>query len=91
MSYVLVKLYCPYYAKPNVKRYADRKNGVKANGQQNFYCKGWHKQFRFEYKYPGADPLFKRKVCEMAMNGSGIHDTSASAVRQSSQNERYYC
>ena len=71
MSYVLVKVYCPHCATPNVK-----KNGVKANGRQNFYCKDCRRQFQFEYSYPGADPRIKRKVCEMAMNGSGIRDTS---------------
>ena len=71
MSYVLVKVYCPHCATPNVK-----KNGVKANGRQNFYCKDCRRQFQFEYIYPGADPRIKRKVCEMAMNGSGIRDTA---------------
>ena len=32
-------VYCPHCATPNVK-----KNGVKANGQQNFYCKDCRKQ-----------------------------------------------
>jgi|GEM_PF-6990895 transposase-like protein len=65
-------VYCPHCATPNVK-----KNGVKANGQQNFYraagrCKDCRRQFQFEYRYPGADPRVKRKVCEMAMNGTGL-------------------
>ena len=77
MSYVLVKggrpaVCCPHCATPNVKR-----NGVKANGQQNSYraahrCKDCRKQFQFGYKYPGADPRVKRKVCQMAMNGTGL-------------------
>ena len=71
MSYVLIKVYCPHCTTPNVK-----KNGVKANGQQNFYCKDCHRQFQFNYKYLGADPHIKGKICQMAINGSGIRDTA---------------
>ena len=71
MSYVLVKVYCPHCETPNVK-----KNGVKGNGQQNFYCKGCRKQFQFKYNYQGANPRLKKQVCEMAMRGSGIRDTA---------------
>ncbi|WP_373330572.1 IS1-like element transposase [Salmonirosea aquatica] len=48
----------------------------RANGQQNFHCKDCRKQFQFEYRYPGTDPRVKRKVCEMALNCSGIRDTA---------------
>ena len=67
MYYVLVKVYCPHCETPNVK-----KNGVKGNGQQNFYCKDCRKQFQFTYKNQGANPQIKKQVCEMAMRGSGI-------------------
>jgi transposase-like protein len=70
MSYVLVKVYCPHGKTPNVK-----KNSVKGNGQQNFYCKDCRKQFQFEYKYQGANPRIKKQVCEMAIRDSGIRDT----------------
>ncbi len=71
MSYVLVKVYCPHCEAPNVK-----KNGVKGNGQQNFYCKDCRKQFQFTYKNQGANPRIKKQVCQMAMRGSGIRDTA---------------
>ena len=69
MSYVLVKVYCPHCETPKVK-----KNGVKGNGKQNFFCNDCHKQFQFTYKYQGADPRIKRQIPKMAMRASGIRD-----------------
>lgn len=69
MSYVFIKVYCPHYDTPNVK-----KNGIKGNGKQNFYCKCCRKQFQLEYKYQGEDPRIKRQIPAMAMRASGIRD-----------------
>ena len=77
MSYVLVKVhYYPHCETPNVK-----KNGIKDNVQQNFYCKDCRKQSlrrsdSIRVQLSGANPRIKKQVCEMAMRGSGIRDTS---------------
>ena len=69
MSQILFQVKCPYCEGTNVK-----KNGIKANGTQNFYCQLCHKQFQFAYLYKGADPRIKRQVRCMTFNGSGIRD-----------------
>ncbi len=49
-----------------------KKNGVKGNGRQNFYCKDCHKQFQFGYQYRGRRPTYQIPI--MAMRASGIRD-----------------
>jgi IS1 family transposase/transposase-like protein len=71
MSKVLTKVICPHCDSANIK-----KNGIKSNGKQNFYCKDCHRQFQQFYKYNGANPLLKKQVCEMSMCASGIRDIS---------------
>lgn len=51
-----------------------KKNGLKANGTQNFLCKNCKKQFQYFYKYSGADPRNKHLIRSMSMRGSGIRD-----------------
>ena len=69
MSQILVQVVCPHCEGTKVK-----KNGKKANGNQNFYCHPCGKQFQFSYAYKGADPRIKRQVRSMSLNSSGIRD-----------------
>ena len=69
MSQILFQVKCPHCEGTNVK-----KNGIKANGTQNFSCHPCYKQFQFAYHYKGADPRIKRQVRSMTFNGSGIRD-----------------
>lgn len=69
MCYVQVKVYCPHCDSGKVK-----KNGIKGNGQQNFFCHGCKKQFQFSYQNKGADPRVKKQMRAMAMRAGGIRD-----------------
>lgn len=69
MCKILVQVACPHCEGTKVK-----KNGKKANGNQNFYCHPCRKQFQCAYQYKGADPRNKRLVRAMSLNGSGIRD-----------------
>ena len=50
------------------------KNGVKANGRQNFICIGCKKQFQYKYVYNGARPETKHLIISMLLRNSGIRD-----------------
>ena len=69
MCYITIQVICPHCDSPKVK-----KNGVKPNGRQNFFCHGCQKQFQHGYTYRGADPNHKQLIRKMSMRGSGIRD-----------------
>ena len=56
-----------------------RRHGKLPNGTQRFICLNnicSKKTFILEYKQRGKDPEVKKQIIDMAMNGSGIRDTS---------------
>lgn len=56
-----------------------RKHGKQPNGTQRYMClnKGCSKKtFVLQYQQRGKDPEVKKSIIDMAMNGSGIRDTS---------------
>ena len=71
MCEITIKVCCPHCEGTNIV-----KNGRKANGEQNYRCRGCLKQFQHRYVYRGADPRRKQQVVAMALNASGIRDTS---------------
>lgn len=71
MCKIQIKVNCPHCDSPKIK-----KNGVKGNGKQNFYCKNCRKQFQHEYVYRGANPQTQRRICVLALRGNGIRDLS---------------
>jgi len=52
------------------------KNGKTKDFRQYYRCKDCRKKFMLEYKNKGWDPKIDRKIIAMAINGSGIRDTS---------------
>lgn len=69
MCEIILWVSCPHCASGKVK-----KNGIKRNGNQNFYCHSCKRQFQLKYTYKGADPSNHRLVRAMSMNASGIRD-----------------
>jgi transposase-like protein len=56
-----------------------RKHGKLPNGTQRYIYlndKCSKKTFVLQYRQGGKDPEVKKQIIEMAMNGSGIRDTS---------------
>jgi len=56
-----------------------RKHGKLPNGTQRYKChndKCLGKTFVLQYQQRGKDPEVKKQIIDMAMNGSGIRDTS---------------
>ncbi|MEW9809320.1 MAG: IS1-like element transposase [Candidatus Symbiodolus clandestinus] len=53
-------------------------------GVQRYRCKSCSKHFQLEYRYNGNQPGVADKVVDMALNGSGVRDTSG--VLKVSQN-----
>ena len=56
-----------------------RKHGKLPNGTQRYIClsdKCSKKTFILQYQQRGKDPEVKKQIIDMAMNGSGIRDTS---------------
>ena len=58
------------------------KNGKASNGKQRYICQNEDcpcRTFILDYQYQGRLPGVKRKMIGMALNGSGIRDTSQAA------------
>lgn len=56
-----------------------RKHGRQPNGTQRYVCLNNEcskKTFVLQYQQRGKDPEVKKQIIEMAMNGSGVRDTS---------------
>lgn len=71
MFEVLIQVCCPHCEGTNIK-----KNGRKANGNQNYRCQNCFKQFQDNYRYRGADPRIKQQMVSMTLHASGIRDIS---------------
>ncbi|MDD7804566.1 MAG: IS1-like element transposase [Endozoicomonas sp. (ex Botrylloides leachii)] len=52
------------------------KNGKAPSGLQRFYCKNCRKRFQKDFIYNGNQPGVQDRLIDMAMNGSGVRDTS---------------
>ena len=52
------------------------KAGVRSNGIQRFRCLRCNKYFQLEYRYNGHKPGIAGTIVDMAINGSGVRDTS---------------
>ena len=56
-----------------------KKHGKQSNGTQRYRCcnnKCLRKTFILKYTQRGKDPQVKKQIIDMAINGSGIRDTS---------------
>lgn len=71
MFEVLIQVRCPHCQGTNIK-----KNGRKANSNQNYRCHACGKQFQDRYLYKGANPKVKQQMVSMALHASGIRDIS---------------
>jgi len=74
MTTIEIVVTCPYCNSDNVV-----KNGKSREGKQRFLCKNEqcnHQTFLIEYEYTGSNPQIKKKILNMAINGSGIRDTA---------------
>ena len=71
---VLIPVLCPGCDQDKISR-----RGKTENGKQRYLCQNPEcstKTFILDYDYNGYLPEVKKKIIEMAMNGSGIRDTA---------------
>ena len=61
-------------------RYCDSelvyKHGYARSGEPRYRCRECQRSFQLTYRYEGNKPDTPEKIVEMAMNGSGVRDTS---------------
>lgn len=61
-------------------RYCDSelvyKHGHARSGEPRYRCRECQRSFQLTYRYEGNRPDTPEKIVEMAMNGSGVRDTS---------------
>ena len=81
---VTIVVSCRYCGKPE----AVRRKGLSTHGHQphrrtGYRCENCKRTFQLDYNKRAYEPGIKEQVIDMALNGSGIRDTAASAVRQS--------
>jgi transposase-like protein len=70
----VVEVQCPECRSREVVRY-----GRQANGEQRYRCNNVdceRRIFLLQYHNIGRLPEVKRQMIDMALNGSGIHDTA---------------
>ena len=65
---------CPQCNSDNIRNFGYSEHGVPRYLCCNNECKT--KSFMLEYRYKAYEPDIKKQVVEMAINGSGIRDTS---------------
>jgi insertion element IS1 protein InsB len=53
-----------------------KKNGTTAQGKQRYRCKECGRQFLFclDYTYHACNPLYRKLIVPMTLNGSGVRD-----------------
>lgn len=71
---ILIPVKCPACDSTDVVRY-----GKQANGEQRYRCNNVgceRKIFLLHYAQKGRRPEVKKKILDMAVNGSGIRDTA---------------
>ncbi|WP_420844281.1 IS1 family transposase [Lamprobacter modestohalophilus] len=71
---VLEPVCCPHCDTDDVSKHGESKEGKKRYFCNNDDCP--HKTFISNYTYQGCKPETKRKITDMALNGSGIRDTA---------------
>ena len=76
---VTIIVSCRYCGKPE----AVRRKGLSTHGHQRYRCENCKRTFQLDYTKRAYEPGIKEQVIDMALNGRGIRDTAASAVRQS--------
>lgn len=54
------------------------KNGISHAGSQRYVCResGCGKSFQLHHRYKAYAPGIKERIVDMALNGSGVRDTS---------------
>ncbi|MGZ9056450.1 IS1 family transposase, partial [Methylomagnum sp.] len=62
--------HCRYCNSPEVVRYGTQ------SGHDRFRCKACRRIFKTEYTYRAYEPGVKEQIRPMALNGSGVRDTS---------------
>ena len=71
---VLIAVECPHCHSDDVG-----KGGKTSTGKQRYLCRNAacsSRTFILDYDYRGRQPAVKEQIIEMALNGSGIRDTS---------------
>ena len=71
---VLIPVLCPACGHNKIS-----KRGKTENGKQRYFCQHPEcsvKTFILDYDYNGYLPEVKKKIIDMAINGSGIRDTA---------------
>ena len=56
--------------------YAVYRHGKASSGEQRYRCQDCGHCFQLTYRYNGNEPVIADRITGMAMNGSGIRDTS---------------
>ena len=69
-----IEVKCPMCEERKVVKY-----GTSRSGAQRYYCKNAECPktiFQLEYRNKGCEPGIEKKIVKMAVNASGIRDTS---------------
>ncbi len=53
-----------------------RKHGISVSGFQRFRCLECKRSFQLNYAYEAYKPNIKEQIVDMAMNSSGVRETS---------------
>ncbi|WP_224998053.1 IS1 family transposase [Cesiribacter sp. SM1] len=69
MCEITISITCPYCRSSKVW-----KNGLKANGKQNFLCSNCRKQFQQAYAYKGCCQQQRKQVLKMLIRNCGLRD-----------------
>jgi len=71
---IIQVLHCPNCQGTDIVRHGKTRQGKQRYRCRETLCAG--RTFLLEYAYPGQSPEVKRQIVDMAMNASGIRDTS---------------
>ena len=69
-----IEVKCPKCKESQVIKY-----GQSSSGEQRYYCKNKECSttiFQLEYRNKGCEPGIEQKIIKMAVNASGVRDTS---------------
>ena len=81
---VTIVVSCRYCGKPEaVRRKGRSTQGHQPHRRTGYRCENCKRTFQLDYHKRAYEPCIKEQVIDMALNGSGIRDTAASAVRPS--------
>ena len=75
---IMQVLHCPYCQGTDIIRHGTSRQGKQRYRCQENACKG--RTFLLDYTYPGHFAGVKQQIIDMAMNASGIRDTSRAPV-----------